>query len=51
MRGTAPRNWDFPLVQDTMVGLLGEAGSVQFRAEIFNILNHLELSEHRGIWW
>jgi hypothetical protein len=44
MRGTASRNWDFSLVQDTVVGLLGEAGSVQFRAEIFNILNHPDFS-------
>jgi hypothetical protein len=27
-------------VKDTKVGFLGEAGSVQFRAEFFNLLNH-----------
>jgi hypothetical protein len=27
-------------VKDTKVGFLGEAGSIQFRAEFFNILNH-----------
>jgi hypothetical protein len=30
---------DFSLVKDTKVGLLGESGSVQFRVEIFNLLN------------
>jgi hypothetical protein len=46
--GNAPRNflrqpglgnWNFSLVKDTKVGWLGEAGSVQFRAEIFNVTN------------
>lgn len=46
--GSAPRNflrqpgqgtWNFSLVKDTKVGWLGEAGSVQFRAEIFNLTN------------
>lgn len=31
---------DFSLVKDTKVGFLGEAGSVEFRAEVFNLLNH-----------
>jgi hypothetical protein len=34
------RNWDFSLVKDTKVGFLGEAGLIEFRAEMFNILNH-----------
>lgn len=38
--GPGLRNWNFSLVKDTKVGFLGEAGSVQFRAEIFNVLNH-----------
>jgi hypothetical protein len=47
--GNAPRDglrqpWlkdvDFSAVKDTKARFLGEAGSVQFRAEIFNILNH-----------
>jgi hypothetical protein len=39
---TAPgtSNWDFSINKDTRVKYLGEAGSLQFRAEIFNILNH-----------
>jgi hypothetical protein len=32
-------NVDFSLHKDTKVGLLGEAGNLQFRAEFFNILN------------
>jgi outer membrane receptor protein involved in Fe transport len=40
LRGPASRNWDFSLVKDTPVGFLGEAGMLEFRAEIFNILNH-----------
>jgi hypothetical protein len=31
---------DISLVKDTKVGFLGETGSVQFRAEVFNLLNH-----------
>jgi hypothetical protein len=38
--GPGSSNWNFSLVKDTKVGFLGEAGSVQFRAEIFNVLNH-----------
>ncbi len=40
LRGPGLGNWDFSLVKDTAVSLLGEQGSVEFRAEIFNILNH-----------
>jgi hypothetical protein len=38
---TAPGvlNLDFSLVKDTQLPFLGEGGSVQFRAEFFNILN------------
>lgn len=31
--------WDFSLVKDTAVRWLGEQGMVEFRAEIFNIIN------------
>jgi hypothetical protein len=31
---------DFSLVKDTKVKWLGEAGNIQFRAEVFNIINH-----------
>jgi len=31
--------WDFSLVKDTALRFLGEGGSLQFRAEVFNLLN------------
>jgi Carboxypeptidase regulatory-like domain len=40
LSGPPSRNWDFSVVKDTKLGFLGEAGMVEFRAEIFNILNH-----------
>jgi hypothetical protein len=42
---------DFSIVKDTKVGMLGEAGSVQFRAEFFNILNHTNFSVPNGTVW
>ncbi len=40
LRGPGFFNWDFSLNKDTKFPLLGEAGALQFRAEVFNILNH-----------
>jgi hypothetical protein len=40
LSGPPSRNWDFSLVKDTKLGFLGEGGMIEFRAEIFNILNH-----------
>jgi hypothetical protein len=40
--GTA--NLDFSVVKDTPVAFLGESGSIQFRAEIFNLLNRANFS-------
>ncbi len=51
--GNAPRDsleepglheWDFSIVKDTKLGFLGEGGNLQFRAEIFNVLNHANFS-------
>jgi hypothetical protein len=39
LRGPGLGTWDFSLVKDTAVRWLGERGSVQFRAEFFNLLN------------
>jgi hypothetical protein len=39
LRGPGLGNWDFSLVKDTQIPKLGETRSIQFRAEIFNILN------------
>jgi hypothetical protein len=36
-------NWDLSFNKDTKLGFLGEAGNLQFRAEIFNLLNHANL--------
>jgi hypothetical protein len=33
-------NWDLSFNKDTKIGLLGEVGNLQFRAEIFNVANH-----------
>jgi len=40
LRGPGLAEWDFSLNKDTKVGWLGEQGSIEFRAEVFNILNH-----------
>ncbi len=40
LRGPGQSDWDFSVVKDTKVGYLGEAGNLEFRAEMFNILNH-----------
>lgn len=39
LRGPGLTQWNFSLVKDTAVPWLGEAGSIQFRAEVFNITN------------
>lgn len=40
LRGPYLGDWDFSLVKDTPLHLWERKGSVEFRAEIFNILNH-----------
>jgi hypothetical protein len=40
VRGPSFRNLDFSVVKDTGIRPLGENGKLEFRAEIFNILNH-----------
>jgi hypothetical protein len=42
-RGPGLGTWDFSLVKDTKLGFLGEAGSLQFRAEFFNLMNRPNL--------
>ncbi len=39
LRGPGLANLDFSLIKDVAVGPLGESGSLQFRAEFFNLLN------------
>ena len=40
IRGPGLTNWDFSVNKDTAAHFLGEQGAVQFRLEIFNVLNH-----------
>ena len=40
LRGPNLVEWDFSIVKDTKVPLMGKQGLIQFRTEIFNILNH-----------
>jgi hypothetical protein len=40
LRGPGLLNLDFSVVKDTAIKRLGESGRLQFRAEVFNILNH-----------
>jgi hypothetical protein len=44
LTGPPERDWDFSLVKDTKLGFLGEAGMLEFRAEFFNVLNHVNFS-------
>jgi hypothetical protein len=39
LRGPGLFDWDMSLNKDTPLKLLGEAGMLQFRMEVFNILN------------
>jgi hypothetical protein len=40
LTGPPLKNMDFSINKDTRLRFLGEGGQLQFRAEIFNILNH-----------
>jgi len=40
LRGPRFFDWDFSINKDTKIKWLGEAGMLEFRAELFNILNH-----------
>ncbi len=40
LRGPGVANLDFSVAKDTALRFLGESGKLEFRAEIFNILNH-----------
>jgi hypothetical protein len=48
MRGPGLAEWNFSLVKDTKVPMLGESGSLQFRAEFFNLLNHTNFAQPAG---
>jgi Carboxypeptidase regulatory-like domain len=40
LRGPHLRDWDLSINKDTALPFLGEAGKLEFRAEMFNLLNH-----------
>ncbi|OFW30077.1 MAG: hypothetical protein A3J28_10055 [Acidobacteria bacterium RIFCSPLOWO2_12_FULL_60_22] len=40
LRGPGLANLDFSLVKNTPIRYLGESGRLEFRAEIFHVLNH-----------
>ena len=40
LRGPGLNTWDLSLNKDTALPFFGEGGKLQFRAEIFNLLNH-----------
>lgn len=44
LSGPPERDWDFSIVKQTKLGFLGEGGTLEFRAEFFNILNHTNFS-------
>ncbi|HVZ60065.1 MAG TPA: TonB-dependent receptor, partial [Terriglobales bacterium] len=48
LRGPGLGTWDLSVVKDTAVPFLGEAGSVQFRAEFFNVLNRTNFGMPAG---
>jgi hypothetical protein len=49
LRGPGLGNWDFSIVKDTRLGFLGEQGSLQFRAEFFNVLNRANFGLPNGV--
>jgi len=44
LRGPGLSTWDLSLNKDTALPFLGESTKLQFRAEIFNLLNHANFS-------
>lgn len=48
LRGPGLFDWDFSINKDTALPFLGEAGKLEFRAEIFNILNHTNFGLPNG---
>jgi hypothetical protein len=49
LRGPKLFNWDFSIAKDTAVPRINEKANVQFRAEIFNILNHPNFAAPSGV--
>jgi hypothetical protein len=48
LRGPGQGTWNLSINKDTRVGWLGEKGAIEFRAEIFNLLNRANFSLPSG---
>ena len=48
LEGPGLGTWNFSIAKDTKLGFLGEAGSVEFRAEFFNLLNRANFGSPNG---
>ena len=48
LRGPGLADWDLALNKDTGLPFLGEQGKLEFRAEVFNILNHANFAMPSG---
>jgi hypothetical protein len=51
LRGPGLLDLDFALNKDTKLHFLGDSGVLQFRAEVFNILNHVNYGEPSSTTW
>lgn len=51
LRGPGLFNMDFSIVKDTKVRFLGEAGSIEFRTEFFNLTNHVNFAIPTATAW
>ena len=51
LRGPGLLDLDFAVNKDTKLRFLGDSGVLQFRAEIFNILNHVNYGEPSNTVW
>jgi hypothetical protein len=48
LRGPGSGTWNLSINKDTRIGWLGEKGALEFRAEIFNLLNRANFSLPSG---
>jgi len=48
LRGPGFIDWDISMAKDTKMGLLGDSGLVQFRVDVFNVLNHANFAFPNG---
>ena len=49
LQGPRTANWDFSVSKDTAWAMLGESGRLEFRAEIFNLLNRANFRIPSGL--